>query len=655
MNARWVGIMLAGWIGAVGWGVPSAAAQTRILCIGDSITYGYGVSVSYPTRLRNNTGLDVINAGVRGMWASYGYKHVDEWLAQYHPTHVLILFGTNDTNDPYQDYRNAAETVMKTARKVKAVGAIPIVGTIPPKIGPRAYQMSRVREFNDYLRSRAASEGILLADIQAAFGSGSGLFLSDGFHPNDSGAEVIARTFAQKIQILSLDPASVEVPDTGAQGRSIQVTSKRAWTVGVNQPWIYLTSGAAGLGNGTITFGVAANTGPARTGLITVSSSEGTRSCAVKQAAATLVLSPVKFFAPASGAVRRISVVSHFPWTATTSDSRWLQIVSGSAGAANGIVTLRIAPNAGLARTGLLRVTIGGTTRYAVVYQWAAATWDSAPTADYDGDRAAEPATFQAAQGNWRVLFNDGKVWGFRFGWPAVVPVPADYDGDGLVDFAVYHPRAGNWHVLHSSDGVTTIEPFGWQTTIPLPGDYDGDGIADFVVFHRPTARWYFRYSADGRNYNVGFGWPSVVPVPADYDGDGATDIAVYNPNRGGWYVSTRGVFQLGGGKALPVPADYDGDGRADLAVFTRANAQWDILKSGGGRWTVRYGWPGVFPVPADYDGDGKTDLAVYYPAGGKWYLRSSLTGRTVEKTLGGPDQQPVLQHTLIHSWFGMY
>ena len=229
MNAHWTKIVLAGWL-ALLVGGSSVSAQTRILCAGDSITYGYGVSVPYPTRLHNNTGLEVINVGRGGMWASYGYKHIDDWLREYNPTHVLIMFGTNDTNDPYQDYRAAADTVIKTALKVRAYGAIPVVGTIPPKIGSRAYQMPRVESFNNRLRSRAASEGILLADIQAAFGSGSGLFQSDGFHPNDAGAEVIARTFAEKVQFIELSPLSRQVSETGAWGQSIAVAASQAWT-----------------------------------------------------------------------------------------------------------------------------------------------------------------------------------------------------------------------------------------------------------------------------------------------------------------------------------------------------------------------------------------------------------------------------------------
>ena len=91
----------------------SVCAQIRVLCAGDSITVGYGVDIPYPTRLSSNTGLFTINVGRGGMWASYGLHHIDEWLLAYDPSHVLILFGTNDTADPNQSTRNAAQAVIE--------------------------------------------------------------------------------------------------------------------------------------------------------------------------------------------------------------------------------------------------------------------------------------------------------------------------------------------------------------------------------------------------------------------------------------------------------------------------------------------------------------------------------------------------------------
>ncbi len=371
---------------------------------------------------------------------------------------------------------------------------------------------------------------------------------------------------------------------------------------------------------------------------------------------ADLAIAPsLRTHSRAAAAGQTIAVTANVAWAAAT-NVPWLSITAGDAGTGNGTVTYAVAGNAGGFRSGRITISGGGIVRTCTVNQLSALPMPDVPS-DFDGDGAADVATFQAAGGRWNFLYGAGGSGSAAFGWSAVKPVPADYDGDGQTDLAVYHPASGNWYVRPSGGGADRVEAFGWSATIPLPGDYDGDGLADLAVFHRATARWYFRYSAGGPDAGVAYGWSAVLPVPADYDGDGVVDLAVYHPASGTWYVheSSSGEVvakQLGGGKALPVPADYDGDGAADVAVFTRATARWQVAYSGGGSLAMAFGWSAVLPVPADYDGDGAADLAVYHPAGGKWYVRQSSDLATAVKTLGGPGQNPVLRNSLIHSWF---
>jgi|GEM_PF-2977443 lysophospholipase L1-like esterase len=657
MNVQWSKIVLAGWLGLLVGG-PSVSAQTRILCAGDSITYGYGVSVPYPTRLHNNTGLDVINVGKGGMWASYGYKHIDEWMLAYNPTHVLIMFGTNDTNDPYQDYQAAADTVIKTALKARAYGAIPVVGTIPPKIGSRAYQMSRVETFNKRLRSRAASEGISLADIQAAFGSGSGLFQSDGFHPNDAGMEVIARTFAEKIQYLALNPLSRQVAETGAAGQAIAVTANQPWTAAAGVPWMAIASGASGGGNGTIFYDVAPNTGPARSGTIAVASAGGTGTFTVWQAAATLTLTPNSAALPSRAAAgRTFAVKAVQAWTATA-DQPWLAVVGGGFGVGNGTVTFDVQANAGGARAGTITVALGETTRTFTVNQWPAATLPGVSAeSDFDGDGWAELATFNPTSAVWRVWFGTGAQWTFQWGSAGMVPVPGDYNGDGLFDFGLYQPSSGTWYVLESG-GRSRMVQFGWGPTVPVPADYDGDGKTDLAIFNPASGIWYILASWAG-GYSAQWGWPGVVPVPADYDGDGAVDLGIYTPASGNWSIFQSGNGQLlrkawGAPTLVPVQGDYNGDGRVDIAAFNRNSGQWFAALTGGGSRTKTLGWSSTVPVPADYDGDGQTDFAVYNRDSRIWYIVESSTGILVKRPFGEPGDVPAQGIPQIHSWFGL-
>ena len=286
MHKRWIraALLVATW---AAWGVSASQAQGPVLCMGDSITQGRAefVSVSYPIRLNRNTGAATINAGVGGVTASYSLRVIDSLLAQHHPSYVLLLYGTNDINDPGKSMRDVAYVVLQASLRARAAGAIPVIGTIPPMVGRRAGEMSKVRTYNSYLRSYAAAYGIRLADVQAAFGSGAGLFVSDGFHPNDAGMEIIARTFGAHIPVLVLAPTGRTQSEEAAAGQSFAVTTALSWTVGGNPPWITIQSAAAGAGNGTVVYDVAENLGPARSGSIVVQGGGIGRPFAVSQAA----------------------------------------------------------------------------------------------------------------------------------------------------------------------------------------------------------------------------------------------------------------------------------------------------------------------------------------------------------------------------------
>ena len=641
----------------------SASAQAVVLCFGDSITMGRDVSIPYPTRLATNTGHTTINGGVGGELASGGLRRIDLWLTMCNPTHVLIMFGTNDINQPGQNLGRSAEVVIEIALRCRAYGAIPIVGTIPPTIGPRSWQSSLVFTFNSHLRSLAAAHAILLADINAAFGSGSGLMNSDGFHPNDMGQEIIAQTFAEQItEVLAANPSSALIPDTGAIAQTFAVDATAEWIATPDQPWITITDGLHGIGDGTVTYNIAPNTGAARTGSITLAENPLTRTFSITQEMAVLKISPAAHCIPGIGATgQQLRIVSHLPWTATASRRSWVTITSGASGVGNGTLTFDVAPNAGAARASSIRVTIGDTTRTLRINQWPVPSHPLVSAdGDFDGDGAADMALYAASNAQWAVWMSSGAKFLFtHFGTSPKVPVPADYDGDGQVDFAVYQPPTGNWYILQSSDGQVVRRNLGRSRTVPVPGDYDGDGFADLAVYHPVLGRWYFRCSTAG-SYSAPWGLAGDVPVPADYDGDGKTDLAVYTPSNGLWQIfrSSNGRAwnrRLGSARNLPVPADYDGDGLADLAVYHHLLGDWRIRESASRLLVKRHlGWKTTLPVPADYDGDGATDPAVYHPASRSWYLRQSTSTHIILARHGGPGQLPVLSWPMIHSWLGL-
>ncbi len=223
------------------------------------------------------------------------------------------------------------------------------------------------------------------------------------------------------------------------------------------------------------------------------------------------------------------------------------------------------------------------------------------PGADFDGDRLADPAVYDARNGAWSVRLSSSGYALYRFagllGGPEFVSAAADYDGDRLCDPCVYHEAGGTWNVLLSGSGYPLLERTGFlggPGWAPAPSDFEGDRQADYAVYETRTGDWIARLSRSGYariHVPCLLGRPGGCAVPADYDGDGLADPAVYERGDGSWtvggsasgYAPIRFRALLGGPDWAPVPADYDGDGRADPAVLNPVTGAWRVLLSGSG------------------------------------------------------------------------
>jgi hypothetical protein len=149
--------------------------------------------------------------------------------------------------------------------------------------------------------------------------------------------------------------------DTGAATRTgsitVSTTSFCSWTASSGSSWITITSGDTGSGNGTVEYRIAANTGAARNGTLTVAG----RAVTVTQAAAppdcTTTVNPLGFTVAAAGAVGQVVTVTtgmNCPWAAL-SNVPWITITAGMSGSGSGSVTFRVAAGTA-ARNGTLTV-----------------------------------------------------------------------------------------------------------------------------------------------------------------------------------------------------------------------------------------------------------------------------------------------------------
>jgi len=361
---------------------------------------------------------------------------------------------------------------------------------------------------------------------------------------------------------LSISSTSINLPAVASSGRTIDVAANVSWTVTANHPWITITSGGTGAGNGKVTYNVAANTGGIRSGTITISGGGISNTFTVNQWPASthpLVSAEGDFdgdfeadfatFQPATG-IWKLLFIGYTQWTVPFGSKSMLPV-----------------------------------------------------PADYDGDGLSDIALYRPSNGTWYILFSAGGSKMKQFGWNKTVPVPGDYDGDGRTDLAIYYPNQVRWYFLYSggSQGGDDSIQFGGRSDIPVPADYDGDGAMDMAVYRPSTGYWYILYSGGGYKVKQ-LGWSSTIPVPGDYDGDGRADIAVLTRNTSKWCITYSGggslIMAFGYKTMTPVQADYDGDGATDIAMYHEASGTWFIRESSTGRHRrLTYGGPGKIPV----------------------------------------------------------
>jgi hypothetical protein len=204
----------------------------------------------------------------------------------------------------------------------------------------------------------------------------------------------------------TLNPASQSLPLGGGAGTPIAVTIQAGcgWTAVSGAPWLTITGGASGTGNGTVTFSAGANSGAARSGAIAIAG----QSFTVDQAAScTASVNPTSQSIPVgggAGAPITVTSTAGCGWTAV-SNAQWLTISSGATGTGNGTVNFTAAANSGAARSGTL--TIAGQTF--TVDQAASCTASLNPTSQsipVGGGAGAPIAVTSTAGCGWTAVSN---------------------------------------------------------------------------------------------------------------------------------------------------------------------------------------------------------------------------------------------------------
>lgn len=386
-------------------------------------------------------------------------------------------------------------------------------------------------------------------------------------------------------------------PSTSANGGggtgAVGVTAAGcAWTAASNSSWITVTGGASGTGNGSVSFSVAPNNGPARSGGIVI----GGQTFAITQTGCSFSLSPPAMSLSAGGGQNlqfNVTASAGCTWTAQPSVN-W--IATSSSGTGNGTVLFTAVRNASsIVRGG--QVSVGGL--YFYVFEAGATVNDL--TDDGRPDLLFQNLTTGALT-SWSMSIGQqvnatGLPQELDLNWRVVGM--SDMDRDGAPDVIWRNVSTGAMRVW-LMDGTTIlpggersmtgVAPGNWN--VAGTGDFDRDGTPDLVWQddnNGDVAIWLMKQASDGSFTfkdtrivaNVSrLTWK--IRGVADFNRDNLPDLVWQDTSNGAiavWFMGPSGrslldtrMFTYDGRSQFVDPnwriaavGDFNNDRRADL------------------------------------------------------------------------------------------
>lgn len=208
----WLGLLMALplWCAVA---KPRAKAPVRVACVGNSVTYGYGIpdrdSLSYPAQLARllGKGFDVRNFGHSGATllrkGHRPYMDLPEFRAalDFRPDWVVIHLGLNDTDpqnwpDHADEFTGDYAALVDSFRSVNPEVRVWVCQLTPIFHGHKRFDSSTrdwhadIRRLMPQVAQRTQSG---LIDLYAPLHSRPDLF-PDHLHPNAEGAGILAQT-----------------------------------------------------------------------------------------------------------------------------------------------------------------------------------------------------------------------------------------------------------------------------------------------------------------------------------------------------------------------------------------------------------------------------------------------------------------------------
>ena len=202
---------------------PAKANQIKVACIGDSITYGFGIldwtENNYPTVLQDLLGEDyhVQNFGGNSACVQSDTDHpytaytVFSDTKSYDADIVVFMMGSNDSKPENwhgeEAFRNALYELLANYGDARIVLCTPAACFRTEHDETISYDLQSgiVSEIARIIREVAAERNYALVDIHALTLQNSQWFEIDGVHPNNDGAAAIASAVYEVVSKIDID------------------------------------------------------------------------------------------------------------------------------------------------------------------------------------------------------------------------------------------------------------------------------------------------------------------------------------------------------------------------------------------------------------------------------------------------------------------
>jgi acyl-CoA thioesterase-1 len=184
----------------------AARGETRILCLGDSLTEGYGVEleVAFPARLERrlkelgHADVRVINAGISGATSASAVSRL-KWQLRVPPEIMILALGANDglrgvsVEEMRKNLDAAIALALNSGVRVLLAGM-----KLPPNYGHEY-----TRDFESTFPELAAKRNVaLIPFLLEGVAARPELNQADGIHPTARGYEIVTETILTYLRPL---------------------------------------------------------------------------------------------------------------------------------------------------------------------------------------------------------------------------------------------------------------------------------------------------------------------------------------------------------------------------------------------------------------------------------------------------------------------